>query len=157
MGPSLAPTHEPSVCLLCSVLPLPHHQKPSLGMVQDHNCFKCLYMSRLMHAVCPSCWRTPVHFCVRYITTYTGYSTFRQVATGARAMPMKCITNGLKEHIPLRHGPEWQRGTCLQQPGEILHSPMRTPQRQHLLLWLLSRASTALNTVHDLSVKARTK
>lgn len=115
--------------------------KLSLGTVQDHNCFKCLYKSRLMHAVCPSFWRAPVHFCIRYIKTYTGYSTFRQAATGARVMPMKCITNGLKEHIPLRHWSEWQPGTCLQQPGEILHGPVRTPQRQHLLLWLLSRVS----------------
>lgn len=116
-------------------------RKPSLGTVQDHNCFKRLYKSRLVHAVCPLFWRAPVHFYIRYIKTYTGYSTFSQVATGATVMPMKCITNGLKEHIPLRHWSEWQLGTCLQQPGEILHGPMRTPQRQHLLLWLLSRVS----------------
>lgn len=103
-------------------------EKPSLGTVQDHNCFKCLYKPRLLHAVCPSFWRAPVHFYTRYIKTYTGYSTLRQVATGVRAMPMKGIKNGLKEHIPLRHRSRWQLGTCLQQPGEILHGSMRTPE-----------------------------
>lgn len=137
MGPSLAPTQKPSTSTL--LLRATPSGSPAWGQCRTTTALKARYRSRLTHAVCPSFWRPPVHFCTRCIKTHTGDSTFRQAATGTKAIPMKCITNGLKEHIPLSHWSKWQLGTCLQQPGEILHSPVRTPQRQHLILWLLSR------------------
>lgn len=111
-------THEPFVPLLCHTI-----RKPSLGTMQDYNRFKCLYKSRLVHAVCPSFQRAPVHFCMRCIQTYTGYSTFKWAQGDVYEMNHKWT-----EKSTLRHRSEWQLGTSLQQPGEIQCSPMRTPE-----------------------------
>lgn len=72
------------------------------------------------------------------------------VAAGVGAMPVQCLTNGPKEHDPLRDQAEGQ-------PRELLHSPRRAAQGQRLHLWLLSRVPHGTEHGTDLSVKARTR